>query len=60
MFVHGITGHISVTRYIGRTSAVTFFAERLEVYTVKYETSRFLLRWVLKLLSCGMLKLLVW
>jgi len=38
MFVHGIIGHISVTRYIGRTSAVALFAERLEVYKVKYGT----------------------
>jgi len=44
MFVHGIDGHISVARYIGRTPAGAFIAERLEVYKVKYGTSRLLLR----------------
>jgi len=62
MFVHGIAGHIFVTRYrrIGRTSTVAFLAERLEVYKVKYGTSRFLQCWVLKVLSYGVLKLLIW
>jgi hypothetical protein len=55
MYVRGIAGHISVTRYFDRTSADAFFAERLEVYKVNEVATA--LR--LKLLSYGVLKLLV-